>query len=140
MIKICPLENPLRKKYLLRLRNWLVSRCDRFEQREGLDEALEVLAVCCLDEGDEEDDYSEKLDESRRGDSFTWVARCRRLLYLDNGSRDDFYALVELNENAIDIYDDLKASRKVATAQRAVAIVHEDRYDKEKDSILGSSY
>lgn len=132
--EICPLENPLRRKYLFRLGNWLVSRCDRFEEREGLNEALEVLGEC-LEEGDEEDNYAGELDESRRADAFTCVARCRRLLYLENGSEDDFDASVEANENAISIYEDLGANRKLATAERAVAIIHEDRYDKEKDSI-----
>lgn len=127
----CPKEDPLRKKYLFRLGNWLASFCDRYGDIAGLHEALEFLKEC-LEEDEGRD--SGNLEGGRRADALGCVARCHRLLYLENESESDFDASVKANEMSYDIYSDLEADKKIATAERALAIVYEDRYKKTKDS------
>jgi hypothetical protein len=136
VLEICPLENSLRKKYLLRLGIWLVSRCDRFEERAGLDEALRVLEECLEDEDEDEDedDRFRGLDDSRRADAFRSVARCRRLQYLDDGSERYFDASVKANVEALEIYRDLGNDKEVAVTERAVSIIYEYRYEKKGNS------
>ncbi|KAK2768526.1 hypothetical protein FQN54_000382 [Arachnomyces sp. PD_36] len=126
--EICPPEHPRRKKFLFRLGNFLASRCDRYGETEGLQEALEVLRECL--KKDEHD-----LEEPRRASALECRARCHRLLYLENGSESDFDATLEANKMAKEIYNSLESDKKLAITDRALAVLYEDRHRKNKDSI-----
>jgi hypothetical protein len=130
-VEICPPESPLRGKYLLRLGNWLVSRCDRYDQTVDLDEALQLLEES-LKDGDE--DHVGSLRESQRAEAFSSVARCHRLRYLDIGSQYDFDCSLEASKNALEIYYEIGHDKKIAEIEHNVALLFEDRFWKTKES------
>ena len=125
--EICPPESPLRKKYLFRLGNWLVSRCDRYDEKTDLDEALQVLEES-LEEDEEDEDHTGNLVGSRRADAFSSIARCHRIRYQDIGSQSDFDSSLEASKNALEIYYGVGPDKKIAEIEQNVAILYEDKF------------
>ena len=123
--EICPPESPLRKKYLLRLGNWLVSRCDRYDETADLDEALRVLEESLEDD---EEHHAGNLKGNRRAEAYSSIARCHRIRYVDFGSQYYFDSSLEASKNALEIYHDVGIDKKIAEIEQNVAILYEDKF------------
>ncbi|KAF2184896.1 hypothetical protein K469DRAFT_750735 [Zopfia rhizophila CBS 207.26] len=132
VVEICPPENPLRKKYLLRLGNYLSSRYDRYtrgREQTDLDEAVQSLQGGLRVDGDDGD-----LVGYERAKALTTFARCHRLRFLVTGSQDDFDSTLEDCKSALAIYNEIKDDEKIARTEHMVAILYEDSFEKTKGS------